>query len=87
MGTTYEVDDLKSLERILSRLYCHALGLIEHFPRVVLYDPVYLSRMSILSLQTMLTTIWLDYFFFHNRQGTQVGIKVEISLTNLPIET
>ncbi len=33
MATLYETDELNPIICILSRLYCNALGLNEHFPR------------------------------------------------------
>jgi hypothetical protein len=42
--------------------------------------------MGITTLQTMLTTIHINYFLYHMRSTTQVGKKIEISLAHMQIE-
>ncbi len=87
MATLYENDELKSLIQILSWFYCNSLGLNEHFPRCILYGPSDLEGMGLPCLQTALTVIRVSYFFYHTRQQTQVGHKLEISIANMQLES
>jgi len=43
--------------------------------------------MGLLCLQTALTVVRINYFFYHTRKQTQVGQKLEISLANMQLET
>jgi hypothetical protein len=67
----------------MATLYCHALGLDEHFPPAVLHGPYKLGGIEIPNLRTILTTIRVNYFLYHTRQQTQVGTKLKLSLVTL----
>ncbi len=71
----------------MARLYYHDLVLNEHFPRAVLHGPADIDGMDIPSLRSILTTIRINYFLYHTRQQSQVGLKLELSTTHLQIET
>ena len=85
MATLYSKDELYQLECQIAKLYCHVLGLNEH-PRAVLHGPCELGGMDIPSLKSILKSIRVNYFLYHTRQQTQVGIKLELSLAHLQIE-
>jgi hypothetical protein len=63
------------------------MGLNEHFPKCILYGPSDLSGMGLPCLQTALTNIRVNYFFYHTRQQTDVGRKLEILVTNMQLES
>jgi hypothetical protein len=86
MATLYTIDDIKQLERKIAKIHCQALGLNMHFPRAVLYRPCELGGMEIDTLQTLLTTICINYFLYCTRQHTSVGEKIEISLAHMQLE-
>lgn len=86
MAALYSLEDLEIIIRRFSAAYCHALGINIHLPRAVLYGPADMGGLEIPNLHTLLLVIWLTCFPYHTRLQTQVGKKLEISITLLQLE-
>ncbi len=78
--------DIDKIDKILAKFKCNALGLNEHFPRAVLYGPLALGGMALPNTITKTTTTRLTYFFHHTRLNTNVGKKLDASITFLQFE-
>jgi hypothetical protein len=78
--------DLEKIDKILTTFKCSALGLNEHFPRVVLHGPMALGGMSLPNTIKKTTSTRLTYFFYHTRLNTQIGKKLDASITFLQYE-
>lgn len=79
--------DLEKIDKILATVKCHALGLNEHFPRAILHGPLAPGGMAIPNTITKTTATRLTYFFYHIRLNTNVGKKLDASITFLQLET
>ncbi len=78
--------EMNHLDKTLSRAKCHAHGLNEHFPRVVLHGPLSLGGMGIHTTQTKTTTSQINYFLFHTRMNMDIGLKLDASTAFLQLE-
>jgi hypothetical protein len=65
---------------------CNALGLNEHFPRAVIYGPLHLGGLAIPTTLSSTATTRINYFLYHTRNSSKVGIKLEASIIYLQLE-
>jgi hypothetical protein len=86
MATLCNKQELDSIECILISFKCHALGLNPHFPRAVLYGPIQMGGMELPSTITKISSTRINYFLYHTRLNTDVGLKLDASRTFLQME-
>jgi hypothetical protein len=84
---SFDTKDIYKIDRTLSRAKCHALGINEHPPRVVLHGPMHLGGTSIHTALSKTMTIHINYFLFHMCTDTKISKKFSASIAFLQIES
>jgi len=87
VNTLFSNGEFQPIEYKLSQLCCSALGLNRNFPRCLLYGPLCLGGMGLISPKHKNTTNRINYFLFNSRQNTNVRGKFKISNIYTQLET
>lgn len=86
MAVTSTRNYLDRIDKILTTFECSSLGLNEHFPRAVQYGPMAPRGMALPNTISKTTASQLTYFFYHTRLNTNIGKKLDASITFLQIK-
>lgn len=79
--------ELPKIECAIVRAKCNALGLNENFLRAIYYGPFHLGGLAIQSVPSQTVATHINYFLYHSRLNTKVGVKLDASITFLQIKT
>jgi hypothetical protein len=86
ISTYCDRKDIDKIDRVITRAKCNALGLNPHFPRAVLHGPLHLGGMAIPTSLSKTILSRINYFLYHTRTSTRVGMKLDASIIFLQLE-
>lgn len=78
--------NIERIDKIFTKMKCHALGLNEHFPCAVLHGPLHLGGMAIPTGQSKTTATRLNYFMYHIRSEMVISNKLDSSIAFAQLE-
>jgi hypothetical protein len=86
MATMCNKKDFDKIDRPIVRAKCSALGLNKHFPRAIIHGPLEYGGMAIPTSFSKTVATRINYFLYHIRTSSKIGIKLDASIVFLQLE-